>query len=360
MKKLLLISLAAFVMTNCAKESVVDSDLDKSGNTIGFTSYSNITRGNPVDDNSEFMTSGNSFGVTAFISLNAAPYMGVTNAGAQIVSDGTAWDYADAADARFWPMNGETLSFYAYAPFTDNNRVAVPLFDKTNGMIFTNYQVPTTVADQKDFMYALSLNASKPTVGTAVDLVFHHAMTQILFKAQTEDANLYVEIEENGITLHNIASKGTFTLAAGGTAAWTNNLDLTAYTAPSAPVTVHGATASEVFIEDKVLMLLPQTFTAWDGEGTVTEQTTGGYLSLTCKIYYEVEGVKQYLKGDADNFATIYVPFSSRKGNDEIWNMRNKITYTLLINGSVAGLDPIKFTTEVEDWDDKDGGEIEL
>lgn len=368
MKKLLLIGLAAFVMTNCTKESVVDSDLVKNGNKIGFSIYSNITRGNPVDNNTEFSAKGNSFGVTAFISTaSTLPYMGGAAAGAQIESDGTKWNYTNSDDTRFWPTGGETLSFYAYAPFANTNRIAVPAFTKTGGMIFTDYTISQAAATQEDFMYTPALNVAKATPAVAVPLTFHHAMTQILFKARVKsDANLYVDIEENGISLHNIGSKGTFTLAAAGTAGWSATSTPIVYTAPSNAVTVKGTTGTDadiknIFIADNVLMLLPQTFTAWDGVTAVAGQT-GSYLSLKCKLYYvDQDGNRQYLVGGDNTFYTINVPFSSQDGNGtEIWNMRNKITYTLLIDGSMAGLEPIEFTTDVEDWADTTGGSIDL
>mgnify|MGYP000767885074 CR=1 FL=1 len=92
MKRSVLIALAAFALAGCAKESVVDSALTNAGNAIGFNTYSNITRGNPFDNNPEFAASGNVFGVTAFISTSDSPYMGKADAGTEIVSDGTKWD----------------------------------------------------------------------------------------------------------------------------------------------------------------------------------------------------------------------------------------------------------------------------
>lgn len=370
MKKLLFIGLAAFFMTNCARESVVDSDLTKSGNKIDFTSYSNITRGNPADDNDEFQLNGN-FGVTAFINtLSTAPYMGAANAGAQITYGTSKWNYNDPNDVRFWPTDGEKLSFYAYAPFANTNRVAAPAFSKDGGMIFTNYEVPATAASQEDFMYAIALDVEKATPAIAVPLMFHHAMTQILFKARVRtDANLYVDIAENGITLNNIDSKGTFMLAADGIPSWTTGtLEPRTYAVPSAPVTVHGTTGTDADLKDvfkstDVLMLLPQQFAKWDKVAeTNPALQTNGYLSLSCKLYYkDAAGNVQYLLGTASDFGTIHVPFSSQDSDGkEIWGMRNKITYTLLIDGTLAGLEPIEFTTDVEPWLDANGGNIPL
>lgn len=363
MKKLILISLAAFAMAGCAKESVVDSDLTKDGNKIGFTSYSNITRGNPFDNNPEFMADGNSFGVTAFISTSTAPYMGGATAGAQITSDGTKWDYANPSDTRFWPTNGETLSFYAYAPFTDANRIA-PSYTKTGGMIFTDYTVPTAEANQNDFMYASALDVSKATPAAAVPLIFHHALTQVRFSIRAIASNMFIDVEANGVRLNNIYSKNTFTLGADAAAAWgTTPATPVAYTVTSDAITIEGTTAKPLCEDTNALMLLPQEFAAWDKQEELVS-TTDAYLSINCKLYYKnQDGTIQYLQGNADDYVTINVPFSSQDANgNEIWKMRNKITYTLVVSGEHAGLEPIEFETTVDDWEDwnpTSGGDID-
>ena len=170
MKRSVLIALAAFALAGCAKESVVDSALTNAGNAIGFNTYSNITRGNPFDNNPEFAASGNVFGVTAFISTSDSPYMGKADAGTEIVSDGTKWDYKNTSDIRYWPTQGETLSFYAYAPYTKNG-VAIPVaYTKGDGMIMTDYTVPADDAGQVDLMYASALNVAKASPAVKVPL----------------------------------------------------------------------------------------------------------------------------------------------------------------------------------------------
>ena len=64
-KNLLYMLTAAAMLAGCAKNDVVDSEINKEGNLIGFSTYKNISRGNPVDNNNEFLTKDNAFGVTA-------------------------------------------------------------------------------------------------------------------------------------------------------------------------------------------------------------------------------------------------------------------------------------------------------
>ena len=66
-KNLLYMLIAAAMISGCTKNDVVDSEINKDSNLIGFSTYKNISRGNPVDNNEEFLTANNTFGVTAFI-----------------------------------------------------------------------------------------------------------------------------------------------------------------------------------------------------------------------------------------------------------------------------------------------------
>ena len=321
MKRSVLIALAAFALAGCAKESVVDSALTNAGNAIGFNTYSNITRGNPFDNNPEFAASGNVFGVTAFISTSDSPYMGKADAGTEIVSDGTKWDYKNTSDIRYWPTQGETLSFYAYAPYTKNG-VAIPVaYTKGDGMIMTDYTVPADDAGQVDLMYASALNVAKASPAVKVPLQFKHAMTQVRFKAKAKGDGVFIDVKENGIKLSNLKSKGTFTLSAAGAASWSiTEGNLTEYTAVF-PETkeITNVDAKNLYDADKALILLPQ-----------------------------------YLFGSADTYADYTVPFSSKKvtgdtEGEEIWKMNKRITYTLTVTGN---LEPILFETSVVDWED--------
>lgn len=352
MKRSVLIALAAFALAGCAKESVVDSALTNAGNAIGFNTYSNITRGNPFDNNPEFAASGNVFGVTAFISTSDSPYMGKADAGTEIVSDGTKWDYKNTSDIRYWPTQGETLSFYAYAPYTKNG-VAIPVaYTKGDGMIMTDYTVPADDAGQVDLMYASALNVAKASPAVKVPLQFKHAMTQVRFKAKAKGDGVFIDVKENGIKLRNLESKGTFTLSAAGAASWSiTEGNLTEYTAVF-PETkeITNAEAKNLYDADKALILLPQEFAAKTGDGDMT----GGTLTISCKIYYkDNNATPQYLFGSADTYADYTVPFSSTipKGDttEEIWKMNKRITYTLTVTGN---LEPILFETSVVDWED--------
>ena len=358
-KNLLYMLTAAAMLAGCAKNDVVDSEINKEGNLIGFSTYKNISRGNPVDNNNEFLTKDNAFGVTAFIKTaaggtpNASPYMGTTTEGIQIVSDGTKWTYAQTSDQAYWPVNGELLDFYAYSPY-GNKAITAKTFATTG--LTLNYTVPAEEANQVDLMYAVAPDQKKATDKNSVTMPFKHALTQVHFAIGTSATNLFVDVEENGIQIHNLKNTGTF---ASSTETWTLNPDvaLTEYTVTSPAIEEAGykvendaQTFTPIGSADKALMLLPQTLTA------NADVETGNYLTINCKIYQKLaDGItKIYLHGSESEYLPVTVGIS---GN---WARNQKITYNLNIGATGSILDPIEFETNVETWQPAEGGTIEV
>ncbi len=130
---------------------------------------------------------------------------------------------------RYWPGD-RSLNFYAAAnalkgdanyAFNWNNTDAfsAPTIDVT---------VPTDVAAQKDLLYAVKTDQNKDTNNGVVSLNFRHALSQIVFTAQTPNPKLYVKIE--GVSICNVMSKNTFTYPDSNTE---NNLN--GHPAPAIP-----------------------------------------------------------------------------------------------------------------------------
>lgn len=353
--RLFMFAVAAAIFASCSQESVIDSEVMKQSNAIGFSTYKSVTRGNPVDDNKEFMTVGNTFGVTAFISTEGitSPYMGYADHGAKIIY-GTNWGYANENEKAFWPMKGETLDFYAYAPF--GNDAITTTFNKTAGMTL-NYTVPAAEADQVDVMYASAMAVGKPASGNSVNMPFKHALTQLHFRIATKAERLKIDIAANGVAINQVMGTGVLSLTAHNTS-WSNLSTPANYTVTSEAITGEYTGLSTGYktigTANNALMLLPQQFAA-------LSEGTGAYLTISCKIYQQLSDTeKVFLKGDADNYAVITIPISSTNAEGtEIWEMGKKLTYNLLISGNLTELDPIEFTTKVEGWDPVEGGVIE-
>ncbi|MGL6177731.1 MAG: fimbrillin family protein [Tannerellaceae bacterium] len=364
-EKFLSMLLLSAAITGCTSHDVVDTEYNKQVNGIHFSAYNGITRGNPVDDNTEFSANGSKFGVTAFISTGTGAFMGAANEGAPIISNGTAWGYEKEGDMRYWPTGSETLDFYAYAPY-GHASITNKSFTKETGLSF-DYTVPATEAEQVDVMFASAKGQSKAGVtNNAVNLSFKHALTQVHFAVATKTSSLKIDIAPNGIQIHNIESTGTFTLPTDVSNGWELKESKANYTVTSALVTggfVGDDTPAYTTVgsQDQALMLLPQTF-----EAKSAQKTDGAYLTISCKIYQVLaDGTNIYLTGSADQYASLEVPVSSKAlvaggAATEVWNRGKKVTYRLLIGGGpVTGLEPIEFTTGVENWHPTDGGVVE-
>ncbi|MEG1608070.1 MAG: fimbrillin family protein, partial [Mucinivorans sp.] len=277
---------ASMALAGCSKSEVIGSEEPIARHSIGFSTYANESKALPITGNTggtnNFQMDGNAFGVTAFFNVVEEPYMGAAALGTQIQYTTTptaAWGYV-SGEIYFWPATtGSTdkLRFYAYAPFTSANTTApvAPTFSNTattQEMKFTNYTVPADVTKQDDFMYTTAEAIVLSTGNQSVLLAFAHALTQIHFAARTQATNLKVEIAVNGIQVCNIGSVGTFTLTPASTpsAAWLDTKTLTNYTIPSTatlPATPIGYSTTDYTAIDNatanVLMLIPQTTTAW-------------------------------------------------------------------------------------------------
>ncbi|MEG0467294.1 MAG: fimbrillin family protein [Mucinivorans sp.] len=365
----------ALAFAGCSKNEILETEGSKTGNAISFSTYAKGSKGTAID-NTSFATSGHDFGVTAFLSTTGqdVPYMGALDKGASITHNGTVWNYADPADARYWPKDVTTLVFYGYTPFANTNRGGTLAFDKAGGMVFDNYVVPTTVANQEDFMWAYT-STNKATSSAGVLMTFHHALVRVNFKARVTTSTLKVDIAKDGITICNIKKKGKVTITSATTVAdWTTPKDadgtpLNDITVPSDIASITYNTTTPTAATDvssttagDAVMLMPQTFAAWNPKGGTAATASGlGYLKVMCKIYNTSTTTAIYYHGTLADYAAIYIPLSSTDNAatdpKPIWVANNNITYTLNFGGGYADdgnpiLTPIKFTTAVTNWTD--------
>ena len=199
-----------------------------------------------------------------------------------------------------------------------------------------------SVAKQSDLMFATA-TAAKATDNGYVTLPFKHALTQVKFQVSTGLPNLTIELEPNGITLYNIASKGTFNLPTDVTPNPWSKLDTPAnYVAPSTNVTTAGYNVPVNVVEEggNVLMLLPQELTAWDE----TTNDKVAYLEVSYKLISKTSADEiSYAVGSATEYGTAKIPFSSFVDGDNVWLRNNIVTYSLEFGSS----DAIKFATTV-------------
>ncbi len=418
MKKVMFFAAAAATMavTSCSNDSVLNSGINSESNKITFTNATNALTKNAVNSSGEFETQFGTpgFGIVAF--SNEANFdgswMGTWNAATSNATPDkatlTSGSWA-TANEYFWPEDATNkLSFLAVAPYSVDYRAT-----KADGLTVTDFTPNAVTADQVDLMYA-GADSVANNAGAAVALNFQHALTAVQFTAQVTNANVYANI--SAIEVVNLSGVGTFNVNANANTVAKTDDDSNAdsFTNDDFTWTVDNTQANKTASYSNVfaagngefgganyvanryaltdaanpLMLVPQSFTKWDAEGTGTMDAGvpndgGTYVALTLALYvYDpadlgTDGVVngneattadvEYLIGtgkDAANHATVYIPLGE---DGTLWAAGNRVTYNISLDGAYTGttdpeetLDLIKFSATAQPWDDVSGGNIGL
>lgn len=303
-------------------------------------------------------------------------------------ADGNTW--VNESGTRFWP-NDLSLDFYAIVNgiITWNVSAAEGTAPATIATI-VDYEVPTTVADQQDLLYAVKTGQQKGATAEAtkpVTLNFRHALSQVVFQAKNTNENLYVEI--SGVKIVNVANKNTFTFPTSDTDNTTlvdDNHDGSFESgdyesanwgtwAPLAPVsgaagsTVYPVTFDNVVVPGKntnativnltnnvytsadagdefnanALLLLPQTAKAWNPAEVTSPVVTGqaadgSYFLVNCAIYNiageSFAATDTPLWGTTAEHKEVAVPVEIN------WEQGKKYVYTFVF-GEGGGFDPV-------------------
>ena len=361
------------LLMGCSDEEIANVETS-SRNAIGFNVLSNAaeTRATPTTPDNLKNTD---FDVFAFTGDGTA-FMGKVDTefghdGVNIVYNNGKWDYKNASDLRYWPTGA--LDFYAFNPGTVSPDMWTNYMWEVDG---TSQKIRYTCSDEYrngvpnyDVMYAMAKGRTKAMDNGKVKFKFEHILSQVVFKAKTEYANMWVDIKE--IKIYNVKIAGVFTLpaAADGTGSWSDLDDLPSGVSDlynltvvqNANITVNSNTEATDITTNTPMLNRPQTLTAWNVSETATKTTTQAneakqcYLSISCKI--RQNGV--YLLGSADSYGTIYVPFG------DTWVAGRRHIYTLIFGGGYtdggeAVLNPIQFDAETTGWVDVDNKDVNV
>ena len=356
------------LLMGCSDEEIANVETS-SRNAIGFNVLSNAaeTRATPTTNTNLKNTDFDVFAFTA----DGTAFMGKADTefghdGVNIVYKDNKWDYKNANDLRYWPS--EALDFYAFNPGTVSEDMSAFYRWEASG---TSQKISYTCIDEYgagthanyDVMYAIAKGQTKDSNNGKVKFKFKHILSQVVFKAKTQYANMRVDIRD--IKIHNIRFSGVFTLpaAADGTGSWSSP-DLTfphAFTVvKDKSITVEGNTTATDISTSSPMLNIPQELTAWTVSGA--SKTKKGaddakqcYLEISCKI--QQSGV--YLLGSASEYKTIYVPFG------DTWGAGKRHIYTLIFGGGYtdqgkAVLNPIQFDAETTGWGEAANSDVNV
>lgn len=258
MKKIIYGAMAAAALLACSKEQVIEQN--RANDEIGFSVVAeNQTKAEDVYASNHKM---GAFTVAATYTKDGSTSWYFQND--NIAYENSAW--VNTTATRYWSADG-THDFYAIVNGTMT-------LDATPAAPTVNFTPETTVASQKDLLYAVQDGQRKSD--SPVTLNFRHALSQIQFKAKNTNPKLHVKI--SGVQVGNTPGVGTFTYptTANGAGQWTYDTptDYTVtFTAVDVDVDVDGDdTSVELTCTNaNSMLLIPATTEAWAperGEGT--------------------------------------------------------------------------------------------
>lgn len=220
MKKSLLTMAAALALVSCSQDDLMQGIENRPNGAIGVKAYvPTITRGTALNEVGHLVQTQNGFDLYAF-TADKEQFMGAESDGIAFQGSGTdsyAWNYVKESEMRFWSETDQNITFYAVSPMNEvttdvpfSNTGVLEKSFKADAQILT-YTVPTTCSEQVDLMYAAT-EALSPSEGNhlenGIDLQFHHALSQVVFKARTESNLIEADIAE--IQIKNLYGSGTF------------------------------------------------------------------------------------------------------------------------------------------------------
>lgn len=191
-----------------------------------------------------------------------------------------------------WPGTSDEVTWYAYTDGTFNQT------EDANKLPYINFTVEEAAASQHDLLVATASGTYSGT-GGKLSFTFDHACSALRFyvkkSTNIDDKTLTV----SSIVLKNVIKDGKYYY---GTQSWTLGTTSTDYTLLSSSQTL--ASDSYVLLngseDDSYLFLIPQTLTAWNPSGALSNT----YLELTCTITNTSTSTQVYS-------GTAYIPFAA-------------------------------------------------
>ena len=363
MNKIYLLTAAFAVMASlsgCSDTELASIDTAQEKTPIGFH-----TVGSQMGSRATIINSGNlkdtDFKVYAFDDTGNAfmgnndtdeDYMNRNGVHIKYDKDASAWTYAKPLDLRYWPDS--KLDFYAVSPatFPEDIHLFWKINKKEQTISYTSFDEYKTAGGNQnlDIMYAVA-KEQKNSNGGKVSLAFKHILSQVLFKAKTNDVKMEVEI--NGMKFHNFQLGGIFTIPEGEPTRTDRTQPGSAFAVSTVgmnEITTVTSTGTDVFT--KPMLFVPQILTAWVPSEKNIEAADNAkltYLEISCRIKQN----GSYLFGKTD-YETLYVPFSAT------WQPGKRYVYTLIFGGGYTNeskpiLTQVNFTASAEDWKPDDG-----
>lgn len=256
-------------------------------------------------------------------------------------NEGNDSKYWSTEATYYWPDVEYNLAFAAYSP-AEFGTAPESIAHTAEGLQVAGFQTEADANKQYDFMYSdRVIDRNKTNNGSSsVPLVFHHALSSIVFSSEKEDESVNYEI--TSLKLHGtIIQKANFnqnivegTDLKSGAAKWENHAPATEANFTPSFSTVAVTTVPTQFTQkESALLLIPQTIPA-DAAVTV--------------VYKKITNPGTALEKVMENTATINLSdFAQENGNKiTTWEMGKRYVYRIAFGQNKR----IYFEPTTTDW----------
>ena len=252
-----------------------------------------------------------------------------------------------------YPNQTTPIDVFAMKPgFKDHGIEKTRMLASEKSIVYT---VPNRNDKQEDFMFSSLMNQTMKGTNNVIQFNFRHMFSYLRFKAKL--ANPDIDVTIHSIVLHNLKSKGKFTLsndvANEGSWALENVYDNYEFVLPKDSILTYNATRS-IHVDDSILFVLPQNPTLFKmSESTkfsYADSLNQTYAEVKCKVVNKSSNME--IGNDVDGWAHVYYPIASAKWSTNKYPISGSFSLTITFTGG--------YTYEGEDFlSSNTGGLIE-
>ena len=223
MKKYFILAAAAILTIAACSKNEVDNEAYEQTRVINFSTVAGLNTKAPLSG-TVYKTTDPAFGMFCYALVDGKNWTS-DSADGQVYMDNETISYNstdliwETATAYYWPLSG-SLTFIGYSPKAAAGTVA---YNKsTKALTVTDFKVNSAAASQQDLMWATTqkdltdnqstyTSESATSTKTGVNVIFHHALSQVKFFVKKAAGLDDYTITVNSITF-GAYNKGTLTV----------------------------------------------------------------------------------------------------------------------------------------------------
>ncbi len=198
------------------------------------------------------------------------------------------------------------------------------------------YTVPNRNDKQEDFSFSSLMNKTMQGTNNIIQFNFRHMFSYLRFKAKLTNEEIDVTI--HSIVLHNLKSKGKFTLSndVPNEGAWEleDVYDDYEFVLPKDSILTYNSTRS-IHVEDSMLFILPQNPDLFKMDESTkfsyADSLNQAYAEILCKVVKKNSGVE--IGTDTDGWAHVYYPLKTAKWSTAKYPFSGTFSLTLTFTG---------------------------